>query len=561
MQNQPTAIITKASERTSTVNIMVKTALVSSLEKVFAQSDGDFYIIEKHTMLIGEKSGFQVAVFTDEPLRFTLNDVNGIKIKAYNVHCVPSKLPYYEDHDEDILTSPDGYYPDLLRPVENGEIEFVNGGWCSVWFELEALESGKEKIEITLFNEENLVVGAETLSVEVINARLPEQELICTNWFHCDCLATWYDVPAFSEEHWRIIEGFVKTAVEHGVNMLLTPLFTPPLDTKVGGERPTVQLVDVTVTGKNSYSFGFEKLERWFNMALSCGVKQFELSHLFTQWGAEHAPKIVDVAGNKLFGWETEASKKEYKAFLTQFAAALDEFLVNRGVKEKCWIHVSDEPNEEQLKSYSYASKLTAQLFPDYKTLDALSDFKFYKEGLVKTPVPSLDNAHRFCGKVPDLWTYYCCGQYRGTANRFMAMPSYRNRVLGLQLYKFNCVGFLQWGYNFWYSQYSIRHINPFEETDAGGAFPSGDAFVVYPGENGEPLVSLRFKVFRDAFQDFAALKLLESKIGYEKTVELIENTCGEPLSFTNYEKGIGSMLKKRERVNALIVETLRTRT
>ncbi len=532
---------------------MIKTALVSSLEKIFPQSEGGFCKLEKFSMLIGEKSCFQLAVFSDEPVRFALSEATGIKISSYNVFCVPSELPFNEDHDDDIVISPDGYYPDYLRPTENGEIEFVNGGWCSVWFEVEAEESGENEIEISLYNEENELVAVEKVTVKVINAKLPEQELICTNWFHCDCLATWYKVPALSEEHWKIIESFVKTAVDHGVNMLLTPLFTPPLDTQVGGERPTVQLVDVTVTGENEYSFGFEKLERWFKMALACGVKEFELSHLFTQWGAEHAPKIVDVNGNKLFGWETEAAGAEYKVFLTQFAAALDKFLAEKGMKEKCWVHVSDEPNEKQLDSYSKASKIISELFAGYKTLDALSDFEFYEKGLVKTPVPCVDEAHKFYGKVPDLWAYYCCCQYKGTSNRFMAMPSYRNRVLGLQLYKFKCVGFLQWGYNFWYSQYSKRELNPFEETAAGGAFPSGDAFVVYPGENREPLVSLRFKVFRDALQDLRALKLLESKIGYEKTLELIENTVGEPLSFTNYEKGIEAMLRKREKVNAMI--------
>ncbi|MBR6618715.1 MAG: DUF4091 domain-containing protein [Clostridia bacterium] len=535
---------------------MVKTKLVSSLEKIFAQSEGNFYAISSFSMLKKERSNFQLAVFTDEPLRVEINGADGVEINAFNVLSVPSALPYYEDHDDDILVSPDGYYPDCLVPCENGEIEFVNGGWCSVWFEVSAETAGEKNIELSLYNEENELVAKESMKIKVIDVEMPEQELICTNWFHCDCLATWYKAQAFSEEHWQIIENYVRVAVKHGINMLLTPLFTPPLDTAVGGERPTMQLVDVTVTGKDEYAFGFDKLSRWIKMALSCGVKQFELSHLFTQWGASHAPKIVDTNGKLIFGWKTAAGGKKYKAFLTQFAAALDKFLIDEKVKDRCWVHVSDEPNDLQVRSYAKASRLIRELFPDYKNLDALSNFKYYKKGLVKTPVPSLDHAHKFYGKVDGLWTYYCCGQYKGTSNRFMAMPSYRNRVLGLQLFKFNCVGFLQWGYNFWYSQHSKRtDLNPFEETDAGKAFPSGDAFMVYPGENGQPLISLRFKVFYDAFQDYAALKLLEKKIGHEKAVEVIENNVGEPLGFTNYEKGIAPMLEKREKVNALLEE------
>ena len=536
---------------------MAQIKMVSSLEKIFPQSEGNFCEIDSFSMLIGERTGFQLAINTDEPLRFTVEGADTVEISSFNIGFVPSKLSFYEDHDGDIEVSPDGYYPDVLYPAENGEIEFVNGGWCSVWFEADAKAAGINNIVITLFNEENDEVGKAQISIKVINAVLPEQELIHTNWFHCDCLATWYGVDAFSEEHWRIIENFMRVGNAHGLNMILTPLFTPPLDTAEGGERPTMQLVDVTVTGKNEYSFGFDKLGRWFETALRSGIKYFELSHLFTQWGARHAPKIVDVNGKHLFGWKTAAGGREYVSFLEQFSVALNSYLESNGMKEKCWVHVSDEPNDMQVRPYGKASRLISRLFPDYKTLDALSDFKFYKKGLVKTPVPALNHADKFYGKVPNLWVYYCCGQYEGTSNRFMAMPSYRNRVLGLQLYKFGCKGFLQWGYNFWYSQHSKRRINPFEETDAGEAFPSGDAFVVYPGENGQPLISLRYKVFYDAFQDLSALKLLESKIGYDETLKLIENRTGEPLGFTNYERGIEAMLSKREAVNMAIEEKI----
>jgi hypothetical protein len=52
-------------------------------------------------------------------------------------------------------------------------------------------------------------------------------------------------------------------------------------------------------------------------------------------------------------------------------------------------------------------------------------------------------------------------------------------------LYKFDIKGFLQWDYNFWSSQYSRCPISPYIVTDAGHDFPSGDAFLVYPGEEG----------------------------------------------------------------------------
>ena len=32
----------------------------------------------------------------------------------------------------------------------------------------------------------------------------------------------------FSERFWELLEAYVKTAADYGINMLLTPIFTPP---------------------------------------------------------------------------------------------------------------------------------------------------------------------------------------------------------------------------------------------------------------------------------------------------------------------------------------------
>ena len=172
--------------------------------------------------------------------------------------------------------------------------------------------------------------------------------------FHSDCLANYYEVDVFSEEHWNIIENFIRTAVKRKCNMILTPIFTPPLDTAVGGERRTVQLVDVTVTSEG-YQFGYEKFERWVEICKRCGVKFFEISHLFSQWGAVAAPKIVgmvDGKEQKIFGWQTKAAGEAYAAFMNQFLSSFTAKLKNMGIDKQCYFHISDEPSFEQLESY-----------------------------------------------------------------------------------------------------------------------------------------------------------------------------------------------------------------
>ena len=136
-----------------------------------------------------------------------------------------------------------------------------------------------------------------------------------------------------------------------------------------------------------------------------------------------------------------------------------------------------------------------------------------------------------------------------------MSMPSLRNRVLGVLLYKYDIKGFLQWGYNFYNSQYSIKPIDPYKVTDAGGGFPSGDSFVVYPAKDGTALESLRLKVFYDGFEDMMALRLLESKIGRDKVLELIDKDLFKPLTFMEYPHETEWLLEFREKINQMIKE------
>ena len=135
-------------------------------------------------------------------------------------------------------------------------------------------------------------------------------------------------------------------------------------------------------------------------------------------------------------------------------------------------------------------------------------------------------------------------------------MPSQRNRVLGCQLYKYDVKGFLLWGFNFWYKRLSIGTVDPFTETDAGGFFPSGDSYVVYPGKDEKPLLSLRIKVFYDALQDMRAMQLLESMIGKEKVMEIVEKGI-DPLEFDCYPQSDEWQLAMRENINEAIRQNL----
>lgn len=536
---------------------MKKLFIASSLDKIFPDSK-DIYELQGLSMLKNEKKAFQIVFNAKKGEKISISVESALKeqLKFCKIKMIKGGFDRCNSADDYYLDKKE-YYPDLLEPVDITDFTADYDGLNSLWVQISdnCLPSGNHNIGITLGEEKC------SISINVIDAELPKQELIYTNWFHTDCLMSIYDFEAFSDEYWRVTENFLRRAVEYGMNCVLTPLFTPPLDTKVGGERPTVQLVDVRVEGLNKYSFSFKKLDKWLEMCERCNIEYYEMSHLFTQWGARNAPKIIAEKNGKkkrIFGWKTIAGGLRYKLFIKQFAAALTEYIDKKGIRNKCLLHISDEPAGSMKFTYGTASKIVNKNFKDFKIIDALSSYNLYKSGLIKMPIPATDAIEPFIGNVPELWAYYCGAQGREyVSNRFFAMPSERNRILGLQLYKYNVKGFLHWGYNFYYSQYSKSVIDPFVTADAGGKFPSGDSYVVYPGKNGMPLDSLRLHVFYDAIQDMLALKLLESKIGYDKTLEIIEKGIDKPITFTEYPHDARWLESVREKVNIAISENI----
>lgn len=537
----------------------VKLHTLSSLEKLYHNDEISNGNYSSFSMLKNEKKSFQIVIESNIDFEGNLVLHTDLKHSIYSVEYIKSDLPMVKTADDYYRFSDDNFYPDLLLPV--GETINFKKGKNVFWVELVSSEDnvGINKIEILLTN------GLDNINthicVEIIDHDIDFDDFVYTNWFHTDCLASYYNVDVFSDEYWVITKNFLQTAVDYGMNCVLTPLFTPPLDTEIGKERPTVQLIDVIVSN-GKYSFNFDKLDNWIKMSKECGIKYFEMSHLFTQWGAKFAPKImatVDGEYKRIFGWDTKATSKAYVNFLKVFSDELKKYLEKNNLKDCTFIHVSDEPNLAMLYGYSKASKIIHKLFDGYKIIDALSNPLFYTLKIVTSPIPSNDHIDKFLGKCDDLWTYYCSAQNtKYVSNRFFCNDSLRTRVIGYQMYKFNIKGFLHWGYNFYYTQLSKSLIDPYTVSDAGGKFPSGDSYVVYPSKDGTPYHSIRLKVFFDALQDMAALKSLEKLTNKETCIKIIDQDENHPLSFSDYPHCNDWMLSTREKINYTIKENLK---
>ena len=546
----------------------IDTRVINSLEKVFCAPELTAPAITGVQGARRERVAFQLALRCQENVRLslTLEEPSALAgcFSLREVRQVPCDLPAYPSDKFALATRP-GRFPDPLVPLDSPDncLRLTWGNWHAVWVSgtiPEGTPAGDYHLTIHISKYNQLPPNHQVfepipkkipVTVTVLPFSLPSQKLLNINWFHTDCIAKHYGVEMWSARHWELLAKYFQNMIEHGNNVLYTPLWSIPLDTEVGHQRPTCQLLDITEQD-GQYHFDFRRFRRWVSLARSCGFEYFELTHFFSQWGAASTPKII-VNGQPRFDWHTPATGTDYSAFLDALLPALLDTLRSLNLQHKCFFHVSDEPHGEQIDQYRRCKAMLEKWVSDdeYPIIDALSDVEFYRQGVVLRPIPStaaLDNFSQF--SVKQRWVYYCGNWANDLPNRFLGLPSIRSRIMGVLLYLYRIEGFLHWGYNFWFSQFSLdQNLNPWLTTDAGRGFFGGDPFNVYPGPEG-PIDSLHFETFTEGLQDLRALQLLEEKIGREKTVALIQKGLRHPITVHHYPHENRWLLNLRKRIN-----------
>lgn len=530
---------------------------VNSLEKIRVCDELNYEEITSAKALKGERFSYQIALRGTWAL-LGVEVISELKenIKVYAVEnaVMDYTLSGYQT-DDDFITKEPGLMPDILRPFEEKKyVKMISGMSKALWIRVDIpndIAAGNYDIRVRFKSVVKDGVGTpisgpddgvditKTFTLNIVDACIPKQEHVYGQWFHADCIADYHNVPVYSEKHWNLIEKYMETAVDTGINMILIPVITPPLDTLPGTARTCVQLTDIKKIG-DTYTFNFDKVRRWISLCKKHGIKYYEISHLFSQWGSKYSPNIlVDVDGKKeyYFNWSIASDSKEYSDFLKCFIPELVKILNDEGIADYTFFHISDEPRANHIETYKKCYNLIKPLIGDIKTCDALSNYDFYEKGLVEYPITCSTHINDFLkNKVPNQWIYYCGDQVDKLSNRVLAMPSNRTRIMGLQMYMHSIKGFAHWGYNFYNSELSAYKINPYITTSNDGSYTPGDAFSVYPGKDGA-LLSLRALVFYEGLQDIGVLKLLEKYIGFDAVKKFVKKEAQMDITFEEYPR------------------------
>ena len=523
---------------------------VSALYKVLPEAEP--MSEQNGKMFLNESYDFQIAYKSDTVFLGGQITAHGGLAEQIEIREELLSAVTFEPEDADDYYLKSKLIPDALTEPRVCGLAAQPGTWRAVWVTVvlpKGFAAGTYRTEFAWKDATGKVLAETSYTIEVLPAVLPETDLRLTNWIHYDCIAEKHGVHLFDDDFYKIFGEYLNAYVDIGFNMLYVPLFTPPLDTAVGAERLTAQLVGVRKEN-GKYIFDFSALERFVRFAQSHGIRYFEFGHLFTQWGGLATPKIVaeeNGENRRIFGWDVSSEDIGYETFLNVFLPEFMQKIDALGIRDVSAMHLTDEPGSGAVTRYAKFRTTVKKHIGDLPVMDALSCYDYCKDGLVDIPVVVL-NVYEFvkCGGK-GVFAYNCCLPANSYySNRFINLPAERTRVLGIQLFEREAKGYLHWGFNFYNSYLSKVAVDPYRETDAAGVYPCGDGFIVYP-DTDRVNRSVRSELIKAGFNDYRALLLLSEYAGREEVRKMLQRHGYK--SFTEYPRDPTSLLNLRNDV------------
>jgi len=339
-----------------------------------------------------------------------------------------------------------------------------------------------------------------SLKVNVHNVLLPsvgKDSFKYTNWMDFDSMAASHGLKPWSEEHWKMIEKYVRLATRGRQNMgLIRAVFEK--------DENGAMRIDK------------KKFARFLDIYNRTGIWYLEGTHL----------------AGFVNGWGSPAFKTAYTTNVTttvegalalsKLAKMFMEEIETRGLRDRWYQHVADEPGGKNVPEYRITAGIVRRYMPGIRTVDAVEEPSFVGALDVWCPkVNSFERYHElydsFRTNFGDrVWCYTCCVPGGKWMNRTMDGELLRPVLIPWVSVMWDVDGFLHWGYNRWQLG---QNQDPFKEpypkkwggSNNGNSLPSGDTHIVYPGKDG-PWPSARLEATRAGMEDADLLTMLRRR-------------------------------------------------
>lgn len=466
-----------------------------------------------------EMRSLQIIVEATREVQMSINDAQ-FELEVYEMRAVPVEYNTGDGVEQGgaMVISPDQCPPyairrapfwvyDCLSPCTDGRVPARDGRaalYCCVR-PIEPMTPGLHDLTLTLNCDGQMT--RISLALKAYPVSIPKEHFSVINWYSERAISRFHATTPGTPQHEAMRYKYA-LAMRRARQTHVLVSFTPEC-----------------VTGSDPWTFDFSRQREQIATFKRAGIKGLTLGCMLSRGSLpDGTPDMyTDVFRCALrpdIDFETEAGY----ALSVRFCQAVAAFLRENGWEHDVSFQIHDEPDvhyrgslDARRRQYFLAASLLRRYIPGVQICEAVSGTAFAGGIDIWVPITTgyekqRTEFERLQALGEQVWSYVCCGPEGFYLNRFLDSPLIRPRLLFWGFAAYGISGYLHWGFNQFHDG-----MDPFKGTSCpnntgiGTSFPCGDAFIVYPGEQG-PLLSMRLEAQRRGAQDAELLGMLKSR-------------------------------------------------
>ncbi|MDU2897760.1 MAG: DUF4091 domain-containing protein [Finegoldia magna] len=517
--------------------------------------------INEKFALKNEETSVQLELFLDKKMWVNLDDVMTLPWEGlvenlrFEIESVVDCKLYFEG---DVLDDDKIYKKDVIL---NKRSSYLPKGYSNLWLEMKSDTEGIHNVTIKIFKSEGSgdeeLIFQKTLKLEVSSIEIPEKNFFYLDlWQHLSSLARVYDVEYYSDEHFRIIEKFMKPLADAGqkvCDLIVSDYSWAGQECfKIYDNQSSLYEYNLIkpYIKNGKLQLDFSALDRFIEICKNLGMcEEINLFGIIGNWNRGNFSVILedfdepikvrvhDLGSSKFTFIRT---KKMYEEYIRQ----IFEHLVEKNLWDITRI-MADQPRN--VGEVSEGEDLLRKIRDDVKIKYAIMHGDFFENydqdtenfSIILNEYIRVQNGGLKMSDKSNFrnMTWYVCWT-PFNLNQFVKSSLIESRLVGYMTYLFDMKGFLRWNYCLYPDSNDYRY--------RPDRWACGDMFFVYPGKSGVPELSLRFKQLSYGNMDYSFLRYCESKLGRCTVLELVKEFTGEiaDLSYNEQTREISGSYK-----------------
>lgn len=427
---------------------------------------------------------------------------------------------------------------DCLKPSPDGRIEVCNGLAALYFCPVLAPDAVSGEHTVVLYIEADEGVYQCTITLCVYDVHIPQESFQVTNWYCTKSIERLHAVKYGTSEFYDMLRRYADS-----MRRVRQTMFFVTLDERC-------------IKNREAAEFDFEHLTREIEVFFESGMHTLEIGGLLSRgFLPDGKPDMYTDTFKCALAPDLPIESEKGYYFTTRMVQQLAAFLKKHNWDNRLVVHVHDEPDvhypndaalSERRRQYYLAVGILKKYLPNAKVIEAVKTDLFRGGVDIWVPVTEAyeEKKKQFDALTEmgeEVWTYVCCAPEGHWLNRFLDKPVLESRILMWGCEQNRLAGYLHWGFN------QFIHLpNPFEATSCGNPtgigtnFPCGDAFLVYPGDEG-PWISMRLEAERRGTEDLELLRLLRTA-NPQKHDELMEQAFTDNRHFIKDPKAFSEL-------------------